>query len=337
MSSETRILTTDVSDRARALYAQALVWDDHSGFDPDAAVDLDCLGQWKQAGVHYLSVNVGYDVLPWRKSLRTLAAFRAWIEQHPSDYLLVKRADDVIRAKRENRLAVAFDLEGMNALDGDVNMVSLYYALGVRQMLFAYNLNNQAGGGCHDVDVGLSDFGRAVVREMNRVGMLVDCSHCAYRTSMEAMELSSAPVIFSHSCAKAVWRHGRNISDEQIKACAATGGVIGINGIGIFLGANDTRSEVFVDHVAFCADLAGPDHVGIALDYAFDAQGIEELVGGHADYWPKSEYPGGAVNCVPPEQLLEIVETMLRRGFSDTAVTGILGGNFLRVAEQVWR
>ena len=144
-------------------------------------------------------------------------------------------------------MAVTFDLEGMNALDGSVDMVSLYYALGVRQMLVAYNRNNQAGGGCHDTDAGLTAFGRAVISEMNRVGMLIDCSHCSYRTSMEAMELSRAPVIFSHSNARALHDHERNIRDEQARACAATGGVIGIVGLDAFLtkgrchGVNDGR------------------------------------------------------------------------------------------------
>ena len=327
----------EISDQARKLYAEALVWDDHSGFDPDPKVDLNALRQWKRAGVDYLSVNIGYDVVEWRKSLRTIAAFRAWIQQHPDEYLLVERAGDVERAKREGKLAVTFDLEGMNALDGDVNMVGAYYALGVRQMLFAYNRNNLAGGGCHDVDVGLTDFGRAVIREMNRVGMLVDCSHSAYRTTMEAMEVSAAPVIFSHSNAKTLWRHGRNITDEQIRACAATGGVIGINGLGIFLGSNDISSDKFVDHVAHTAEVAGPEHVGIALDYAFDADGLEDVIGEHANYWPPEEYPGGVVDFIPPEQLPEIVEVMLRRGFNEAEVKGVLGGNFLRVAKQVWK
>ena len=85
---------------------------------------------------------------------------------------------------------------------------------------------------------------------MNRVGMMVDCSHTAYRTTMEAMEASDAPVIFSHSCAKALRNHGRNIVDEQIKACAKTGGVVGINGVSMFLGENDISSETFVNHIA---------------------------------------------------------------------------------------
>ena len=323
-------------DRAQALYRQALVWDDHSGFDPDARVDLACLGQWKQAGVHYLSVNVGYDVVPWRKTLQTLAAFRTWVETHPAGYRLVQRAGDVLQARNEGRMAISFDLEGMNALDGDVHMVSAYHALGVRQMLFAYNRNNLAGGGCHDTDPGLTAFGRAVVAEMNRVGMLVDCSHSGLRTTLDAMEMSTAPVIFSHSCAHAVTPHGRNITDAQIRACAATGGVVGINGVGLFLGGNDRPLERFADHVMHVTEVAGPAHVGIALDYSFDTGGIEAVLEAHDDYWPRHEYPGGPVRFIAPDALPGIVEILLRRGCSDAQVNGLLGGNFLRVAQQVW-
>jgi membrane dipeptidase len=326
-----------ISERARKLYSEALVWDDHSGFDPvGGAHRLVQLQRWTKSGVHYLSINVGYDVIDWQQSLSVLAGFRAWLQQRPEQYRMVRTADDILRAKAEGKLAVTFDLEGMNALNGSADMVNVYYELGVRQMLFAYNLNNLVGGGCHDTDTGLTDLGRAVIREMNRVGMLVDCSHSAYRTTMEAMELSEAPVIFSHSCAKALWQHGRNITDEQIKACARTGGVIGINGIGNFLGKNDISSETFVDHVAHVAGLVGAQHVGVSLDYAFDAENVDSLVSGNSRYWPQEEYQTASL-YLPPEQLPEITETMVQRGFSDAEITGILGGNFLRVAKAVWK
>ncbi|MEX2648754.1 MAG: membrane dipeptidase [Alphaproteobacteria bacterium] len=327
----------DLEARADRLYKDALVWDDHSGFDPQPNADLEYLRLWTDAGVDYLSIDVGYDVMDWRTSLRSLAAFRAWLLARPRTYTLVDRAADVWRAKREGTLAVTFDLEGMNALDGNVDMVDVYYELGVRQMLFAYNRNNLAGGGCHDDDVGLTDFGRAVVRAMNRVGMMVDCSHSAHCTTMEAMEASTDPVIFSHSNAWGLCRHGRNIKDDQINACAATGGVIGINGLGLFLGDNDISSERFVDHVAYMADLVGPDHVGIALDYAFEVDGLENILSAHPDFWPRNEYPGGPARFVPPGQLREIAATMLRRGFSEIEARGVLGENFLRVASQVWK
>ena len=121
-----------ISERARKLYSEALVWDDHSGFDPDYTPDLDNLQLWARSGVHYLSVNVGYDVIDWTSSLRNLAAFRTWLQQRPDQYALIRTTDDILRAKSQGRLAVAFDLEGMNALNGDPNMVNVYYELGVR-------------------------------------------------------------------------------------------------------------------------------------------------------------------------------------------------------------
>src|SRR5207247_805058 len=113
----------------------------------------------------------------------------------------------------------------------------------------------------------LTPFGRRVIEEMNRVGMLVDCTHTGYRTTMEVMEMASQPVIFSHSNPAALYRHGRNITDEQIRACARTGGVIGINALGIFMTDRQASTNAIVDCIGYVADLVGPEHVGIALDY----------------------------------------------------------------------
>ena len=115
-----------------------------------------------------------------------------------------------------------------------------------------------------------TDFGTHVVTDTNRVGMLVDVSHMGYAATMEVFEISQDPVIFSHSNPAGLRAHVRNISDEQIKACAQTGGVIGINGIADFLGG--TTSERFIEHIEYVIDLAGPDHVGIGLDYVVDKQ-----------------------------------------------------------------
>jgi membrane dipeptidase len=269
---------------ARALFDQNVIWDPHAGFGPDPGVDLSKLQVWKDAGVNYLSVDVGYDVMDWRDTIKSLAAFRRWILA-ADGYRLVGSVAEIREAKKAGDLAVTFDLEGMNALDGSLDLVEMYHHLGVRQMLFAYNRNNAAGGGCHDEDTGLTDFGRAVIAEMYRVGMLVDCSHTAYTTTMEAMEASTAPCIFSHSNPRALWDHERNIWDDQARACAATSGVVGIVGIGIFMGENDTRTTTLADNIDHYVNLLGPEHVGIGLDYAlqdeFAAEGddSEDLAG----------------------------------------------------------
>ena len=323
---------------ADALYADAFVWDAHAGFESWPTTDLRNLAIWRDAGVDFLSVNVGYDVQRWTDTIRVLAAFRRWFDASEG-FALVGSAGEVRAARAAGRMAVAFDLEGMNALDGSLDLLHLAHALGVRQILFAYNRNNIAGGGCHDDDPGLSDFGRAAVREMNALGILVDCSHCGYRTTMEAMELSRAPVIFSHSNPRALRDHERNIRDEQALACAATGGVVGVNGIGLFLGEDDIRTPTIADHVEYLLDLVGPDHVGIGLDYFFEAEtdaSFQDALAGNEDYWPREQYPGGVIRCAAPSQLRELTAELLARGRGEAEVRAVLGGNFLRVAGEVW-
>ena len=330
--------TAGAASGPQDLYADAFVWDAHAGFESWPTTDLRNLAIWKDAGVDFLSVNVGYDVQGWTDTIRVLAAFRRWLEAS-EDYALTGSIADVRAAREAGRMAVAFDLEGMNALDGSLDLLHLVHALGVRQILFAYNRNNLAGGGCHDEDTGLTDFGRAAVREMNALGILVDCSHCGYRTTMEAMELSRAPVVFSHSNPRALRDHERNIRDEQALACAATGGVVGVNGIGLFLGEDDIRTEAFADHVEYLLDLVGPDHVGIGLDYFFEAEvdaSFQDALAGNEDYWPRDQYPGGAIRRAAPSQLRELTALLLARGRSEAEVRAVLGGNFLRVASEVW-
>jgi len=328
-----------VSDHAQALCADAMVWDAHAGVFPDPSVDLGLLNDWREKGVDYLSINVGFDVMDWQQTLATLAAYRRWVLLHDDRFVLAGNVSDICRARREGKFALSFDIEGMNALNGNLDMVGVYHGLGVRQMLFAYNLNNQAAGGCHDEDIGLSDFGKAIVREMNRVGMIVDCSHAAYRTTMDIMAASAKPVVFSHSNPTAVWDHQRNIRDEQIKACAETGGVVGINGMGIFLGQNDIGDETILKHIFHLADLVGPAHIGFGFDYSppLDID-VGDILRSRPDYWPAGNlYDTPHIEHAGPAQLPGLVDGLVGRGFSDDEIRGMLGGNFRRVASQVWQ
>ncbi len=329
--------TWGVSERAAELHRSALVWDDHGGFGYTKASALEGLERWRAAGIDYLSINAGYDVMPWTKTLEATSQYRHWIRTHPDLFVQVETVDDVHRARREGKLAVAFDLEGMNALNGDVGMVDLYYRLGVRQMLFAYNRNNLAGGGCHDENVGLTDFGRAVIREMNRVGMVVDCSHCSYRTSMEAIEASDAPVIFSHANARKLCDHERNIWDDQIKACAATGGVIGVTGVGIFLGPKGPTVEHLVEHIDHMVGLVGAEHVGFGMDSVLHASTAHQPFTRSREYWPERQYPDSGTGYVPPEEAPRLTQALVDRGYGDQDIRGILGENFMRVARTVWK
>ena len=228
-----------------------------------------------------------------------------------------------------------------------LDLVQVYYDLGVRHMLFAYNRNNLAGGGCHDEDTGLTDFGRVVIDEMNRVGMVIDCSHSAYTTTMEAMQRSTAPVIFSHSNALALADHGRNIRDDQIRACADGGGVIGINGLSLFLGDDGkAKAETAARHVAYIADLVGHEHVGISLDFdppiengdgSESSNSAGDAIEEDPEYWPPEAGYDRPIDFLPLNSLPGVCDELFHLGFTEPELAGILGGNFRRIAERVWK
>jgi membrane dipeptidase len=321
-----------------ALVRRCVVWDNHACLPlrPHDERFLPQLERFRNSGVTVVSVNVGFGRQGVEPHVRMLAHFRHWLLQRPNDYLLIERVDDIHRAKESGRLGVFFDIEGANAIQDQLSLIQFYYDLGVRWMLMAYNVGNRVGGGCMEEDGGLTDFGSQVVEEMARVGMIVCCSHTGERTTLEVIEHSRNPVIFSHSNPRALWDHPRNVRDHVIRACAAKGGVVGINGVGVFLGVNDTRSETVARHVDYVAKLAGIDHVALGLDYVFDNDELleyftahPELFGGDADL-PDHQF-------VAPEQIPEIVECLLDLGYAELDIQRVLGLNLLRVAGTVWK
>ena len=323
-----------ISEQARNIHNQTLIWDTHACFRLHPNADLSELKRYRESGVTFVSLNIGMDLNSFENTMQVLARYRGYIASHPDQYLLALTVDDIRKAKEAGKLAIAFDLEGSDPLLGNLNLVSLYYDLGVRQMLLAYNKDNRASGGCMEGTIGLTDFGRDVIREMNRVGMVVDLSHMGYRATMEAFEVSTAPVIFSHSNPNGLREHARNISDEQIIACARTGGVVGINGIGDFLGG--TSSELIVENIEYVMDLVGPEHVGIGLDYVIDKQELIEYIETYPDIFPPDKITD-FLSIVEPEQFPEFTELLCQKGYSEQIIRGILGENFLRVAGQVWK
>lgn len=327
------------SSTARQLIDAVPVWDHHACLPlrPNDPAFLPQLARHKAAGFDAITVNIGFGEQGPEEHLRMIAALRHWLVARPEEYLLLLEADDVKRARSTGRLAVGFDIEGANAVGDQLSLIQLYYDLGVRWMLMAYNTSNRAGGGCQDEDGGLTNFGRAMVAEMERVGMLLCLSHTGHRTVREVLAMATQPLIFSHSNCAALHPHPRNIPDELIRACAATGGVVGINGVGIFLGKNDISSETYARHVDHVVQLVGPAHVSIALDYVFDMRELEEhLEKMKGTFPPGLGYEMGA-RFVPPEQLEEIVVTLQGWGYSDADLTALLGGNLLRLAKQVWK
>ena len=206
------------------------------------------------------------------------------------------------------------------------------------------NERNPLGCGCIEKsDSGLTQLGRAVIAEMNRVGIVVDLAHAGEQTALEAFELSRKPCLISHANARGLNGHFRNATDAMLKALAAKGGVIGITCYAPFCckepGVRPSIDDV-VDHIAYVADLVGTDHVGFGSDF-FESES-EVRFSDFASYYPSVQrgdkldelYPCGLVRV---DHLPRLTEALVCRGFADDEIAAVLGGNHRRVFEKVWR
>lgn len=320
----------------RSPLSERLLWEQHCCLPLTTDAEVGGLNRYGRTGGSYVSVNVGYAPHSMRDSLRILDYFRTRISD--DDRLaLAATVRDIDAAHNAGRTVVAFDLEDSGPLEGDLDMVQRFYDLGVRSLLPTYNLRNQAGSGCLDtVDEGLTRYGRDLVKRMNEVGMFVDGSHCSTRTGLDLSEASTRPMIYSHSGMRAVWDHPRNITDEQALACAQTGGVIGLAGVGIFLGPNIATLDALIAQIDHAISVVGIEHVGLGSDYCFDGDDFNNEVAANPDLFPDAYTRWGPLRFIAPEGLLQLEEALVSRGYPGDAVTAIFGGNFRRIAEEVW-
>lgn len=317
-------------------------WEAHACLPLHPDADFTPLERFREAGVNYVSINVGMDLNPVEQVMAVIAGFRARLLADADRYLLADSVADIESAAAAGRLAVGFDLEGSMPLLDRPEMAALYRDLGVRQIHFAYNRNNSVADGCHDVDRGLTGLGRRMVAAVNAAGLLMDCSHTGRRCSLEIMEVSAQPVIFSHANPLALVEHGRNITDEQIRACAATGGVVCVSGVSGFLGTRSPGATDVARHAAYVADLVGIEHAGIGLDIGFADEGLNDDPPGDYDpdyWWPKSAgYDRGIRPMVyaPVATWSELPSALERVGMTSSDVALVMGRNMARVAAQTW-
>jgi membrane dipeptidase len=323
-----------------AAMGRGVVWENHCCVDfGQVEAGLEGLARYRRAGVDVVHVNIGAGDETLEDMVRAVAAMRRWLRARPDQYVLALSVADIRRAKAEGRLAVCFDIEGAHGIGARVELVELFYELGVRWMALVYNRRNEIGSGCHDeTDEGLTEAGRRLVAEMDRVGMVKDVAHVGYRTAMEVCAGSAVPVTISHSNPRALTDHPRCVPDDLMRECARTGGVLGISGIGIFLGDNDASTTQLVRSVEYAVDVMGVDHVGIGTDFVFmDPAELTRLLRGKPHLWPKGYAYEKPISLAQPEQVPELADALSRRGYSGEALEKILGGNFMRVAAQVWK
>jgi len=286
---------------------------------------------------------------PAREALRVLGSWHRFIANN-DQLCLIHKAENIRSAKRNKQMGIIFHFQGTDPIEDDLNLLDSFKALGVGMVQLTYNVKNRVGdGACERTNHGLSIFGLELIKRCNELGVVVDGSHTGERTTLEAIEASTKPFVFSHSNAKALHDSPRNITDEQMRACAATGGLVGIVGFPGFLG-NEPRPtlERFINFIDYAVELIGPDHVGLGIDYYMGMDPIIPIESARARFqdaistgrWDASVYPP------PPHYFPEGIETprslskltagLLDRGYRADDVLKIMGGNWLRVFSEVW-
>lgn len=255
--------------------------------------------------------------------------------------------DEVRAAKPSGRIAFVASLEAATAIENEVDRVDVLYGFGIRCMGITYSEANALGSGLREeTDGGLTDLGRQVVRRMNAIGMTIDLAHVGDRTSLDVIERSERPVFITHAGARALWPTKRMKPDEVLKAMAAKGGVIGIEAAPHTTAtkAHPRHSvESVVDHVEYCVDLLGADHVALGPDTLFgDHVGLyhafaEALSLGKAHAgvsFEEVEFVAGMEN--PGESMRNALRLMVKRGWPDGVIAKIAGENVIRVLRETW-
>lgn len=341
----------------------------NKGFHPLLATEhqyvfIDsCMQAWPDADYanahrHGVTAYAATAWDPYANAERALDEGSFWhlIAHKYPNTLVVERAEDIRRAKREGKAAFILAAQGGDFIGNRLGRIEMFYRLGLRMMLPAYNRANGICDGCLDrTDGGLTRFGELVVAECNRVGLLLDCTHLGRRASLEIIERSATPVVFSHSNANALVENPRNIDDEQIRACAARGGVIGLAPWGpLVLKAGNTVQpplDHFIDHIDYVAQLTGSaDHIGIGTDMSLGTYPDHEHDPWGEPSWPSVSDTYGTLisaDVRSPLRALDgfsnythitnLIDQLGQRGYTNTDIGKILGENYLRIFEQVWK
>jgi len=371
----------DVSPRAAKLHRQAIVVDTHidtpqrfldedfdlTPRDPKGHIDLP---RMKEGGLDagfmsiYVDMRRHQGLEATRRALQLIDSVNQQVARHPDQLVLATTAADVRRAHKQKKIALLMGMEGGTPIADDLRLLRLFYQLGVRYMTLTHGLANNWADSSTDEPKhnGLTDFGKEVVREMNRLGMLVDISHVSDKAFYDALEISQAPMIASHSSCRALCKHPRNMTDEMIKALAAKGGVIQIN---YHIGFLD---QTYADAYEKIAPELRARMRALAEQYKDDDHALSEareaLFKDYQAQLPKVswervvEHVDHAVRLVGPDHvglgsdfdgatmpeglndvsyLPRLTQALLDRGYREKDIKKILGGNTLRVLEEAER
>lgn len=313
-----------------------------TAFEGLARSHWDCIFENFMDGICQIHSKRGWK---WTEVLHDVG-LRLCDLDHQDFVFLCRGVDDIERAHREDRIALVASIEGAAPIENELDRVEILYGFGVRAMGITYSESNGLGSGLKEVkDGGLTAFGRRVVERMNKVGMLIDCSHCGDQTTLDVIEASTKPIALTHIGARALWDTNRMAPDDVMKACADKGGLIGIEAAPhTTLTAKHPRHnlDAYMEHFEYVKDLVGIDHVGFGPDTLYG-----DHVGLHGVYksslsikeasqldYERVDYVEGVEN--PTEASINIVRWLVGHGYSDGDIAKVMGNNALQLLKEVW-
>lgn len=321
-----------------ALYDRALVVDSLSIETWDEAG----FAAWRRSG--YTAIHTSLANRNFAVGMRDLQAWRKRFADHPDTLIHGTKAADILRAKREGKLAVILGFQNATVIEDDLSNLDKLYAAGTRCIQLTYNSRNLLGDGCTErTNAGLSDFGIACVERMNELGIIVDLSHCGEQTSADGIAFSRRPPAFTHTMCKALYFHPRAKPDELLRAMSNRGGMTGIAALGYFVSPRaDATLEDYLKHIDHAVKVCGIDHVGLCTD--FPIRGIEASATRESWYLPRLQMfkPSYNVRWPPwipeldkPERFRIVAHALARRGYKTGEIEKLLGGNWVRYFRDV--
>ncbi len=351
---------TATLERSLELHRNAVVVDFHSGLSNDVVRRRDRgerrvmadvhLPKVRAGGVDAVCVSVGGDTIFYEiyhtdrhlnSCLRRLEAMLAEAEECSDEMTLATTPQDILNCKANGKIAILLGIEGGRPIEERIDLLAFFYRFGIRRFQLTWNFRNNIADGCGEEETagGLTRFGVEVVREVGRLGMVLDLSHISLASFWSTLKHATGPVIVSHANCYALRPHPRNLRDDQIRAIAQSGGLVGMTFYGTFLtdGPEPTIEHV-ADHVEHVIEIAGPDYVAIGPDYMDHNEGLQ-LTGATLSphLYPPDQvmrYPRGLSTFAETPNL---TRELLRRGHSETNIRKVLGENYLRVLGMILR
>lgn len=277
----------------------------------------------------------------FNETMNNIAEMRAHIAKHSDLLLQVTKAADIKRAKAENKTGIILGFQNAHAFEDKLGYIDLFKQLGVGIVQMAYNTQNLICTGCYEEDKGLSDYGREVVAEMNRVGILCDLSHVGAKSARDIIEASNQPVCYSHCLPAGLKEHPRNKSDEDLKFIAKRNGFVGVTMFPPFLpkGTSSTVDD-YVSAIDYIVNIVGEERVGVGTDFT---QGYErpffDWITHDKGYGRKLTEFGEIINPKGMQTIGDfpnLTAAMQSAGWSDTKTERIMGQNWFNLLEEIW-